>query len=62
MMKTSLIRAGMVNFDQFCVCKLGRADARVHGEDCRCQAKIELLISFVVLDLTRFLGRGDVVL
>ena len=35
MMKTWLIRAGMVNFDQFCVCKLGRADERIHGEDCR---------------------------
>jgi hypothetical protein len=53
MMKTSWIRAGMVNFDQFCVSKLGHADERVHGEDCRCQANIELLIAFVVLDLTR---------
>lgn len=35
MMKTSLIRAVMVNFDQFCVCKLGRADERIHGENCR---------------------------
>jgi hypothetical protein len=43
----------MVNFDQFCVSKLGHADERVHGEDCRCQANIELLIAFVVLDLTR---------
>jgi hypothetical protein len=49
MMKTSLIRAGMVNFDQFCVSKLGRADERVHGEDC----PRKQLIAFVVLDLTR---------
>ena len=32
MRKTPLIRAGMVNFDQFRVCKLGE---RIHGEDCR---------------------------
>ena len=52
MMKTSLIRAGMVNFDQFCVSKLGRADERVHRGDCRCQANIGLLA----------LSRGYVVL
>jgi hypothetical protein len=43
----------MVNCDQFCVRKLGRGDERVDGEDCRCPANIELLIAFVVLDLTR---------
>jgi len=43
----------MINFDQLCVSKLGHADERVHGEDCRCQANIELLIAFVLLGLTR---------
>jgi hypothetical protein len=60
-MKTSLIRAGMFNFDQFCVGKLGRADERVHREDCRCEVIIELLIALVVPDLTRSSGRGDIV-
>jgi hypothetical protein len=44
-MKTSWIRAGIVNSDQFAFSKLGHADERVFGEDCRCQAHIELLIA-----------------
>ena len=56
MMKTSLIRAGMVNFDQFSVCKLGRADERIHGEDCRYEWQFTAVSSGI--DTNTYLRQG----